>query len=155
MSGFLSDLFVMQVAGGQPLPLTTGNSGGPSAWTQDGSEIIFASPAKGFRSLWRISASGGTPQRVAGPGDAIEPSISRRGNQLAYQSLEASRTPFGGSTSRMSGMLWRLPRGYSRAEDSFGGPAILPMARRSRSNLTAWAIAIFGCATAMDPIALS
>jgi Tol biopolymer transport system component len=80
-----SDLFVMQVAGGQPLRLTTGNSGGEPAWTQDGSEIVFASPAKGFWSLWRMSASGGMQQRIAGPGDAYEPSISRRGNQLAYQ----------------------------------------------------------------------
>jgi Tol biopolymer transport system component len=85
-------LFTMQVAGGQPLRLTTGNSGGPAAWTQDGSEIVFASPAKGLGSLWRISASGGTPQRVAGPGEAIEPSISRRGNQLAYQSYKESDT---------------------------------------------------------------
>ncbi len=85
LSGFLSDLFVMPVAGSQLLRLTTVNSGGPPAWTQDGSEIVFASPAKGLRSLWRISASGGMPQRVAGPGEAIEPSISRRGNQLAYQ----------------------------------------------------------------------
>ena len=85
MGAFLSDLFVLQVAGGQPSRLTTGNSGGQPAWTQDGREIVFASPSKGIRSLWRISASGGTPQRVAGPGDALEPSISRRGNQLAYQ----------------------------------------------------------------------
>jgi Tol biopolymer transport system component/DNA-binding winged helix-turn-helix (wHTH) protein len=86
MGPFPSDLFVMQVAGGQPLRLTTGNSGGEPTWTQDGSEIVFASPAKGFWSLWRMSASGGMPQRVAGPGwDAYEPSISRRGNQLAYQ----------------------------------------------------------------------
>jgi TolB protein len=74
LSGFLSDVFVMQVAGGQPLRLTTGNSGGPPAWTQDGSEIVFASPAKGFWSLWRMPASGGLPQRVGGPADAHEPS---------------------------------------------------------------------------------
>ncbi len=86
MGPFPSDLFVMQVAGGQPLRLTTGNSGGEPAWTQDGSEIVFASLAKGSWSLWRMSASGGMPQRIAGPGDdAYEPSISRRGNQLAYQ----------------------------------------------------------------------
>jgi Tol biopolymer transport system component/DNA-binding winged helix-turn-helix (wHTH) protein len=85
MGAFLGDLFVVQAAGGQPLRLTTGNSGGEPAWTQDGREIVFASPSKGIRSLWRISASGGIPQRVAGPGDAFEPSISRRGNQLAYQ----------------------------------------------------------------------
>ena len=96
LSGFRSDVFVMQVAGGQPLRLTTGNSGGPPAWTQDGSEIVFASPAKGIWSLWRMSASGGMPQRVGGPGDAFEPSISRRGNQLAYQLWKQSST------------IWRL-----------------------------------------------
>jgi Tol biopolymer transport system component/DNA-binding winged helix-turn-helix (wHTH) protein len=96
LSGFLSDLFIIQVAGGQPVRLTTGNSGGTPTWTHDGSEIIFASPAKGLRGLWRISASGGTPQRVAGPGDAIEPSISRRGNELAYQAL------------KWPGTIWRL-----------------------------------------------
>ena len=68
MGAFLSDLFVLKVAGGQPLRLTTGNSGGDAAWTQDGKEIVFASPAKGFRSLWRISASGGTPQPLRSGG---------------------------------------------------------------------------------------
>ena len=96
MGAFLGDLFVVQVAGGQPSRLTTGNSGGEPAWTQDGGEIIFASPTKGSRSLWRISASGGLPQRVAGPGDGFEPSISRRGNQLAYQ------------VSKQLDTVWRL-----------------------------------------------
>src|ERR1700691_4442086 len=36
LNGFLSDLFVMQVAGGQPLRLTTGNSGGSPGWAQAG-----------------------------------------------------------------------------------------------------------------------
>ena len=86
LGAFLSDLYVLKVASGQPLRLTTGNSGGAPAWTQDGGEIVFASPVGGIPSLWRISASGGTPQRVAGAGeDAHEPSISRRGKQLAYQ----------------------------------------------------------------------
>ncbi len=86
MAASVSDSFLVKVAGGQPLRLTTGNSGGDAAWTQDGSEIVFASPMKGVPSLWRIPASGGTPQRVAGAGEnAIGPSISRKGNQLAYQ----------------------------------------------------------------------
>jgi Tol biopolymer transport system component/DNA-binding winged helix-turn-helix (wHTH) protein len=84
MGAFLSDLFVLKVADGQLLRLTTGNSGGDAAWTQDGKEIVFASPARGYRGLWRISASGGTPQPVAGPADADEPSISRRESHLAY-----------------------------------------------------------------------
>lgn len=85
MGAFLSDLFVQKVDGGQPMRLTTGNSGGNAAWTQDGKEIVFDSSARGFEGLWRISASGGTPLPIAASGDAYEPSISRRGNQLAYQ----------------------------------------------------------------------
>ncbi|HET6219615.1 MAG TPA: winged helix-turn-helix domain-containing protein [Acidobacteriaceae bacterium] len=85
MASSVSDLFVVKVAGGQILRLTTGNSGGDAGWTQDGSEIVFASCMKGVPGLWRIPASGGMPQRVAGVGEyAGNPSISRRGNQLAY-----------------------------------------------------------------------
>jgi Tol biopolymer transport system component/DNA-binding winged helix-turn-helix (wHTH) protein len=82
------DLFVVKVDGGQPSRLTSNNSGGPPAWTEDGTEIIYSSSSKGAPSLWRIPASGGTPQRVAAAGaDAYYPSISRTGNQLAYQAL--------------------------------------------------------------------
>jgi Tol biopolymer transport system component/DNA-binding winged helix-turn-helix (wHTH) protein len=84
MPAFLSDLFVLRVADGQLSRLTRGNSGGDAAWTPDGKEIVFDSPARGFRSLWRISASGGTPQQVVGPGAGNQPSISHSGNQLAY-----------------------------------------------------------------------
>lgn len=77
MGGWLGDLFVVRVAGGEPLRLTSGNSGGDPAWTQDGSEIVFYSHIEGG-GLWRISASGGIPQRVVGAGvDAGSPSISR------------------------------------------------------------------------------
>ena len=39
-------------------------------------------------SLWRISASGGTPRPVAGVGvNAMSPSISPKGNQLVYQQM--------------------------------------------------------------------
>jgi Tol biopolymer transport system component/DNA-binding winged helix-turn-helix (wHTH) protein len=82
------DLFVVKVDGGQPSRLTSNNSGGPPAWTEDGTEIIYSSSSKGAPSLWRIPASGGTPQRVAAAGaDAYYPSISHTGNQLAYQAL--------------------------------------------------------------------
>jgi Tol biopolymer transport system component/DNA-binding winged helix-turn-helix (wHTH) protein len=86
MGAFLSDLYVQKVDGRQPLRLTTGNSGGNAAWTQDGKEIVFDSTfARGFQGLWRIPASGGTRQQVVTSGDAYEPSISRGGNRLAYR----------------------------------------------------------------------
>jgi Tol biopolymer transport system component/DNA-binding winged helix-turn-helix (wHTH) protein len=96
MGAFLSDLFVLKMAGGQPLRLTAGNSGGDAAWMPDGEEIVFDSPAGGFRGLWRISASGGRAQPIAASGTAIGPSISRRGSELAYR------------TSKVWETIWRL-----------------------------------------------
>ena len=86
LGGASGDLFVLTVSGGDPRRLTSGNSGGTFAWTQDGNEIVFSSVMAGLRSLWRISVSGGTPRPVAGAGEmAFMPSISRKGNQLVYQ----------------------------------------------------------------------
>jgi Tol biopolymer transport system component/DNA-binding winged helix-turn-helix (wHTH) protein len=89
MGAFIGDLFVMKLGAGEPKRLTSDNSGGDAAWTQDGKELVFTSPTKGIRSLWRISATGGQPRRVAGAGDnAWSPSMSRQGNQLAYWMLK-------------------------------------------------------------------
>ena len=96
MGAFLSDLYVQKVDGGQPVHLTTGNSGGSPAWTQDGKEIVFDSFARGIQGLWRISVFGGTPQPVATSGDADEPSISRTGDRLAYRAVKRWHT------------IWRL-----------------------------------------------
>ncbi len=41
------DLFVVNVNGGQSSRLTSNNSGGPPAWTEDGTEIIYSSSTKG------------------------------------------------------------------------------------------------------------
>jgi serine/threonine protein kinase/Tol biopolymer transport system component len=91
--GTLGELFVQSVSGGGPRQLTSDNSGGAPVWTQDGSEILFSSAMQGVRSLWRISASGGTSRPVAGVGEmAFSPSISRKGNQLAYQHVVRSES---------------------------------------------------------------
>jgi Tol biopolymer transport system component/DNA-binding winged helix-turn-helix (wHTH) protein len=86
MGGGGSDVFIVPVIGGEPKRLTFDNSQVWSAvWTQDGSDIVFSSARGGLMGLWRISASGGTSQPVTGVGPvAIEPSISRKGNQLVY-----------------------------------------------------------------------
>jgi Tol biopolymer transport system component len=56
------------------------------AWTADGREIVFSSTrAGGDFSLWRVSASGGTPERLAVGGHYVPGvAISRQGNRLAY-----------------------------------------------------------------------
>ena len=57
------------------------------AWPRTGRELIFSgSDLESNSSLWRVSASGGTPERLAVGGDnAANPAVSPRGNRLAYE----------------------------------------------------------------------
>jgi Tol biopolymer transport system component/DNA-binding winged helix-turn-helix (wHTH) protein len=84
--GQLSDLFVLPAKGGEPRQITFDNSLMYGfAWTKDGHDIVFSSTRGGLPSLWRISASGGTPIPVQGVGSpAYLPSISPKGDRLAY-----------------------------------------------------------------------
>ncbi len=85
---FVDELFTTPIAGGEVRRLTFDHHRiyGPPAFTQDGREIIFSSNRAGLESLWRIPASGGTPEAVArsGPLDWY-PSISPVGHSLAFE----------------------------------------------------------------------
>ena len=55
------------------------------AWTPDSRYIVFSSPRSGFPTLCKIAASGGEIEPVAGVGgNAAYPTVSTRGNILAY-----------------------------------------------------------------------
>jgi Tol biopolymer transport system component len=92
VGGLGKDLFVIPLTGGEAHRLTFDNAwGGAPAWTQDGSDIVFSSTRGGLMSLWRISASGGSPRPVAGVSAlAYRPSIPRKGNLLAYEHASAN-----------------------------------------------------------------
>jgi Tol biopolymer transport system component/DNA-binding winged helix-turn-helix (wHTH) protein len=88
VTGNVSELYVVPVKGGEPKRLTFANRGisNQLTWTADGAEIVFSSDSGGADTLWRISASGGTPRPVAGVGPGAEsPAISPKGDQLAYE----------------------------------------------------------------------
>jgi len=94
------DLYLISTRGGEVRRLTADERRIHSlAWTADGSEIVFSSNRGGGFSLWRVAVSGGTPGRVAVPGqDAYSPAISRQGNRLAY------------NVSFLDSNIWRIDR---------------------------------------------
>jgi len=105
------DIFVVPVEGGMPLRLTEGNGRmwGGADWSSDGRDIIFPalrSSRTDWVSLWRLSASGGEPERLFTEGDSGEPSVSLRGNRLAYT-----------QAVQMSWGLWRVDIAPSKREN--------------------------------------
>ena len=88
-------IHVVAAAGGAPRRVTLQNSvwlNERLAWLPTGRELLFSSDSTGSRdtesrtSLWRVSASGGTPAPVAVGGDsAANPALSPLGNRLAYE----------------------------------------------------------------------
>lgn len=89
--GVVSDVYVVPTSGGGAKRLTHDNTWifGPPAWTPDGRDIVFSSTRGGLASLWRVSASGGTPRPVVGVGfNASNPSISHKGDQLVYEQMD-------------------------------------------------------------------
>lgn len=92
------DIYVVPVAGGEPRPITSDQRliQGLS-WMPDGKAIVFSSNRGGLFSLWTVAVAGGAPEPVSAAGaDAAAPTISRRGNDLAYVSL------------RVTGSIWKV-----------------------------------------------
>jgi Tol biopolymer transport system component/DNA-binding winged helix-turn-helix (wHTH) protein len=89
IAGVVNDVFVVPAAGGEAKRLTFDHCQTFGVdWTADGYDIVFSSVRGGQLSLWRVPASGGSPRPVAGAGSpAKRPSISRKGNLLAYQQV--------------------------------------------------------------------
>jgi Tol biopolymer transport system component len=82
----VGDIYAEPLGGGASHRITNdGKRIGGLAWSADGESIVFSSTRGALPGLWRISATGGTPDPLGGVGaDAWAPSIARAGNLLAY-----------------------------------------------------------------------
>jgi Tol biopolymer transport system component/predicted Ser/Thr protein kinase len=124
----VSDVYLVPAAGGEPKRLTYDGLDlwfNGVAWTPDGQEVVFSSPRGGPFALWRIPASGGAPEQVAGVGrDARYPSISRRGNRLAYTESFSNEN------------IWRIemPGTGGPAPPATGSPAKLIVSTREQDS---------------------
>lgn len=87
-SGNEHDVFVRDVAGGEPIRLTDapGTDGGPS-WSPDGSTIVFHSERSGDLEIWSIPAVGGEATRLTdAPGYDLSPSWNPDGTRITFSS---------------------------------------------------------------------
>jgi Tol biopolymer transport system component len=109
----VDDIFLVPLAGTQLRRLTFDELRVQGlAWTADGREIVFSSNRAGSFSLWRISASGGQPEPLAGVGEgALDPTIPAQGKRLAYTQDNPETN------------IWRMelpkPPGQARAPTKF------------------------------------
>ena len=86
--GALSDIWVVDVRGGQPLRLTTdGAYNGNPTWFPDGSALAYTSMRGGSWSVWKVPRLGGSPLLLVP--DAEDQSISPDGTTLAFARLNA------------------------------------------------------------------
>ena len=85
VSSGVEDVYVGPSRGGPPLRLTSDNRDALSVtWTADGRSIVFSSDRRRNSVLWRVRASGGEPERIAGVAEnAADPAFSRDG-RMAY-----------------------------------------------------------------------
>ncbi len=85
----VEDLFVVSTRGGEPERLTRDEREIAGLdWASDGQSIVFASSRAEGAGLWRIPATGGTPEWIAtaGEGESVsQPSVARRGRRLTYE----------------------------------------------------------------------
>jgi len=89
VSVFTGDIYIMSVPDGEPTQLTFDKSRIDGlSWTHTGSEIVFSSNRGGNFSLWRISTNGGEAKPLGINGHF--PTISRRGDNLAYLDLSSN-----------------------------------------------------------------
>jgi eukaryotic-like serine/threonine-protein kinase len=98
-----SDLYIRQVAGGQPIRLTSDGAGNTTPdFSPDGSKIVFRSNRKGG-GIYVIPAFGGDAQLLAPDGQ--NPRYSPDGSQVAYWVGDENVAP----AVPGSGTVWVVP----------------------------------------------
>jgi Tol biopolymer transport system component/DNA-binding winged helix-turn-helix (wHTH) protein len=82
----LTDIYWIPSSGGEPRQITRENKWiNGIAWSSDGESIVFSSNRAGQEALWKIPLAGGAAKRLpVGTEGATEPSISLKGNELAF-----------------------------------------------------------------------
>lgn len=143
----VEDIYLMPAGGGEPRRLTFDDRYiNDLDWTADGREIVFISHREGDPSLWKVSASGGIPERLMTTTgyNIARLSVSRQGNRLALNHTIVDtniwRMEVAGTKGKASApaMLISSTRADTAAEYSPDGKRIVFCSDRS-GGLEIWA----------------
>lgn len=86
-------------------------------WTADGKGLVYAAAADGLYQLWVVGSTGGSPRRIALPGQfAWNPTIARETGDLAYEQVRVDQD------------LWRI----TLVQDGHQGLASMPFLASTR-----------------------
>lgn len=141
-------LYSLPVAGGAPVPLTSGD------WTvldanvsRDGLQVAYVGTSNGDPDIWTMPVRGGAAVLVSGaPGPDDEPSWSPDGKQIAFVSRRSGNSDIwiapaaGGTATRLTD--W--PTGESRPRWSPDGKTIAFLSNRETSGLEIWTMPVAG-----------
>lgn len=141
-------LYSLPVAGGAPVPLTSGD------WTvidaevsRDGSQVAYVGTVNGDPDIWTMPARGGAAVLVSGgPGADDDPSWSPDGKQIAFVSRRSGNPDIwiapaaGGTAIRFTD--W--PTGEVRPRWSPDGKTIAFLSNRGTSDSEIWTMPVAG-----------
>ncbi len=141
-------LYSLPVAGGAPVPLTSGDWSVLNAEvSRDGLQVAYVGTRNGDPDIWTMPVRGGAAVLVSGgPGADDEPSWSPDGKQIAFVSRRSGNADIwiapaaGGTATRFTD--W--PTYESRPRWSPDGRTIAFLSNRETSGLEIWTMPVAG-----------
>src|SRR6266436_2657990 len=112
----MTHLYVMDIPGGKPQRLTSGNAREfQPAWSPDGKSVVYVTWSSAGGQLWKVSAAGGTPQQLS-KSDALysNPVWSPDGTRIVAlrgNAYDRDRLQFDSGQTHNADLIWISSQG--------------------------------------------
>ncbi len=107
----MTHLYTMDLPGGKPQRLTTGNAHEfQPGWSPDGKSVVYVTWSSDGGQLWKISAAGGTPARLSkSPAVYSNPAWSPDGTKIVLlrgNAYDRENSTFDGGQTGNADLIW-------------------------------------------------